>query len=80
VPPDRWQRCIEDSRTFFRKWGRQAAKLEWSAQDLLGLHPSAPMTRHDEMGLLWSLRGKTVADLGAKTAKLSDGLVFPKRS
>jgi hypothetical protein len=70
VPPDRWQRCIEDSRTFFRKWGRQAARLGWSAQDLL----------HDEMGLLWSLNGQTVTDLGAKTAKLSRGLVFRKRS
>jgi hypothetical protein len=31
------------------------------------------------MGLLWSLQDKIVVELGAKTARTSDGLVFRKR-
>jgi hypothetical protein len=80
VPPDRWRLCLEDARRFFANWGRQAQKLGWSSQDLLGLHPEAPMARHDQMGLLWSLREQTVTELGAKHANLSGGLIFRKRS
>jgi hypothetical protein len=80
VPKDRWLRCLDDARPFFRRWGQQAQRLGWSPQDLMGLHPTAPLARHDQMGLLWSLRGQTVTDLGAKAAKLSGGLGLPKRS
>jgi hypothetical protein len=80
VPEDRWRLCLEDALRFFDRWGRQAQKLGWSGQDLLGLHPTAPMARHDQMGLLWSLRGQTVTELGAKHAKLSGGLTFRKRA
>jgi hypothetical protein len=56
-------------RAYSSLGGGHAQKLGWSSQDLLGLHPTAPMERHDQMGLLWSLRGKTVTDLDAKSAK-----------
>jgi hypothetical protein len=80
VAHDRWRLCLEDARDFFSKWGRQAQKLGWSAGDLLGLHPEAPLARHDQMGLLWSLQGQTVTDLSGKAAKLSSGLTLRKRS
>jgi hypothetical protein len=79
VPPDRWHLCLEDSAKFFARWGRQAQKLGWSSQDLFGLHGEAPMARYDEMGLLWTLKGRTVIDLGGKAAKLSGGLTFRRR-
>ena len=80
VPRDRWLRCLDDARSFFRRWGRQAQKLGWTPHDLLGLHPTAPLARHDEMGLLWTLRGQSVVDLGARAAKLSGGLTMRRRS
>ena len=43
------------------------------------LHPTAPLARHDQMGLLWALRGQTVTDLGAKAARLSGGLSLRRR-
>ena len=80
VPKDRWLRCLDDARPFFKRWGQQAQRLGWSPQDLMGLHPTAPLVRHDQMGLLWALRGQTVVDLGAKAARLSGGLSLPRRS
>ena len=80
VPKDRWLRCLDDARPFFKRWGQQAQRLGWSPQDLMGLHPTAPLARHDQMGLLWALRGQTVIDLGAKAARLSGGLSLPRRS
>jgi hypothetical protein len=80
VPKDRWLRCLDDARPFFRRWGQQAQRLGWSPQDLMGLHPTAPLARYDQMGLLWALRGQTVIDLGAKAAKLSGGLSLYRRS
>jgi putative DNA primase/helicase len=80
VSSERWQLCLGDARRFFGKWGRKAHKLGWTAHDLLGLHPTAPLARHDEMGLLWTLRGQSVVDLGARAAKLSGGLTMRRRS
>jgi hypothetical protein len=80
VPNDRWQLCLKDGLPFFSKWGPRAQRLGWTARDLLGLHPSAPMARHDEMGLVWVLRGQTVIDLDARSAKLSGGLTIRRRS
>jgi hypothetical protein len=80
VPLDRWRLCLEEAAKFFGTWGRQAQRLGWSSQDLLGLHSEVPMARHDVMGLVWSLRGETVTNIGAKTATLSGGLTFRRRS
>ena len=79
VPPDRWRLCLEDAGKFFPRWGRRAQKLGWSSQDLLSLHPEKPMERDDQKGLLWLTRGQKVADLGAKSTRLSGGLQVPRR-
>jgi hypothetical protein len=80
VPRERWRLCLEDARIFFARWGQQAQKLGWSGQDLLGLHPEKPMERDDQKGLIWLLRGQTVTDFDARSAKLSGGLTFRRRS
>jgi hypothetical protein len=73
VPQDRWNKFVDDAGRFLDRWGEQAVELGWGVADLF-------TCRGSRTGLLWSLRGQTVMDLGAKTAKLSGGLAFRKRS
>ena len=71
-----WQQAVEDGRRFLANWGEQAADLGWTSRDLLGLHrpPDRPgptyrrLSRYDETGLIWLLRGRPVVELTAETA------------
>jgi hypothetical protein len=47
----RWDNMIANAREFSRTWGAHALGLRWTAVDLFGLHPCAPLTRHDCRGL-----------------------------
>jgi hypothetical protein len=76
VPVDRWQAAVEDGRAFLTRWGEQAEALGWTARDLFGLHmpPERPhpsysrLSRYDEIGLIWLLRGREVIALTEATA------------
>jgi hypothetical protein len=46
----RWVPAIKDAGDFLAAWGEQASALGWSADDLFGLHPTAPLARYDHMG------------------------------
>ncbi|MGO4337894.1 hypothetical protein AB4037_23540 [Labrys sp. KB_33_2] len=70
VDPRRWERAKEDAADFLADWGDQAAELGWTAAELFGLHPVAPLTRYDVMGLVWLLNGKEVSELNERTAKI----------
>jgi hypothetical protein len=70
IPVDRWQWAVEDGRGFLGQWAEQAEALGWSVDDVLGLHPTAPATRYDAMGLVWCLRGSKVVALTANTATI----------
>jgi hypothetical protein len=78
VPVDRWQAAVEDGRRFLARWGEQAEALGWTARDLFGLHmppenprPSyARLSRYDETGLIWLLRGREVIALTEATAAI----------
>ena len=80
VGPDEWQQAIEDGRRFLARWGEQAAALGWTTQDLFGLHtvPDAPtpsyrrLSRYDETGLIWLLRGRPVVALTMGTAAIEN--------
>jgi hypothetical protein len=74
----RWQQCIQDAQRFFDGWGVQAIALGWGADDLFGLDPVAPLTRHDVMGLVWSLQGSPVVALTADAAaiRMTSGAVL----
>src|SRR4051794_18353018 len=50
VPVERWQRALADAGSFFALWGDTAERLGWTADDLFGLHPTAPLSRMDCMG------------------------------
>jgi hypothetical protein len=79
VPRERWHCCIRDAVEFVDRWGEKAARLGWSAEDLFGLHPAAPMAQYDRMGLLWMLKGEHVVALTAIGARLSGGLTYYRR-
>jgi hypothetical protein len=71
VPVARWQAAVDDGRRFLAHWDDKAKALGWSARDLFGLqappakrHPSySRLSRYDEIGLIWLLRGREVVAL-----------------
>jgi len=80
VAPGDWQQAIEDGCRFLARWGEQTAALGWSARDLFGLHapPANPapnyrrLSRYDETGLIWLLRGRPVVALTTVTAAIEN--------
>ena len=79
VPVERWQRALADAGSFFALWGDTAERLGWTADDLFGLHPTAPLSRMDCMGLVWLLKGQSVVQLTATEARLSRGNAYYRR-
>jgi hypothetical protein len=79
IPARRWRLFLSDATRFLNRWGPAAEGLGWTADDLFGLHPTAPMARYDCMGMLWMLRGHRVTALTDKLARISDGLTFYRR-
>ncbi len=71
VEEHRWQETVADSIAFLTQWGAQAAALGWTARDLFGLAniPDRPgpnyrrLSRYDQTGLVWLLRGRRVVAL-----------------
>jgi hypothetical protein len=78
IDPADWQQAIEDGRHFLGLWGEQAASIGWTARDLFGLPhiPEKPsrnyrrLSRYDETGLIWLLRGRSVVALSDATAAI----------
>jgi hypothetical protein len=78
VPADRWELAVKDGRRFMAKWGKQTEALGWTSRDLFGLHkpPEKPhpsysrLSRYDETGLIWLLRGREVVALTEGTAAI----------
>jgi hypothetical protein len=81
--PDRvdradWELAVAGARRFLAVWGEQARSLGWSVRDLFGLHevPAVPsptyrrLSRYDETGLVWLLRGCEVVALTETTAAI----------
>jgi hypothetical protein len=86
VPNDRWKRAIEDAQSFLAIWGTQADALGWTERELFGLHPVleqptanySRLSRLDETGLIWLLRGRPVIVLTATEAayRCPDGAIL----
>jgi hypothetical protein len=78
VEADRWEAAVEDGRRLLTQWGTEADALGWTAVDLFGLapvpdqpHPNyRRLSRYDETGLIWLLRGRPVLALTASTAAI----------
>jgi hypothetical protein len=80
VPVERWQLAVDNAHAFLARWGDQAEALGWTARDLFGLHmpPERPhpsysrLSRYDEIGLIWLLRGREVIALTEATAAIQN--------
>ena len=68
----RWQQAKHDAIEFLTDWGDQVAELGWSASDLFGLHPTAPLARYDAMGLIWLLQGQAVGEITEQSARIGE--------
>src|SRR5262249_17000380 len=88
VPADRWRQAIADPELFMFEWGGQAQAFGWTARELFGLHmpPERPaasysgLSRYDETGLIWLLRGRPVIALTETTAAIQGATgVLPYR-
>jgi len=73
-----WEQAVADAKRFLVQWGEQAEALGWTARDLFGLHevPDKPsptyrrLSRYDETGLVWLLKGRKVVALTETTAAI----------
>jgi hypothetical protein len=71
-----WQQMIDDAEVFVATWGHKAETLDWSVDDLFGLHepPARPhpsyrrLSRYDCAGLIWLLQGRPVIAVTDKEA------------
>jgi hypothetical protein len=78
VEHGRWRKAVRDGHRFLGTWGAKAETLGWTARDLFGLHtpPENPhpsyrrLSRYDETGLIWLLKGSEVLALTAMTATI----------
>jgi hypothetical protein len=71
IEPADSEEAIEDGHKFLARWDMQSEALGWTARELFGLHQvaerSAPsstrLSRSEETGLIWLLRGRPVVPL-----------------
>jgi hypothetical protein len=61
---------IADAESFLTTWAAAADRLGWTTLDLFGVHPVAPASRFDVMGLIPMLRGDTVSALTEQFAAI----------
>jgi hypothetical protein len=76
-PPDftgeAWRQLIEDGGRFLDCWASEAARLGWSALDVFGVHPAAPSTTYDAIGLVPLIRGGDVVTIRSDNATVRTG-------
>jgi hypothetical protein len=80
IPHHKWLRAIDDAGRFLDQWGKEAERLQWSADDLFTT-PASPIATPKPsnlctVGLCWLLEGAGVEALDAVTVTLSDGRSF----
>ena len=85
VETRRWRQAVGDGQQFLASWSEQANAFGWTARELFGLHtaPERPaanysrLSRYDETGLIWLLRGRLVVALTATTAAIQGATQNP---
>lgn len=70
----RWCELLSDAESFLSRWSDAAQSLGWTALDLFGVHPQAPASRFDAMGLLLLTQG------GAVVALTEDGATVRRQT
>lgn len=67
VDPTAWLGMMDAAGRFLDEWASKADALGWSAGELFGLNPDAPMNRLDQRGAAFFLvRAEVVAITGAE--------------
>jgi hypothetical protein len=66
----RWRTLLDDGGRFLDRWGAEAARLGWSAEDVFGVHPIAPGARYDAAGLVVLIDGGAVVAIGRRSASI----------
>ena len=56
--------------------GEAAACFGWQPDELLGLHPVAPLACYDVMDLVWMLEGRRVTAIFESQARIVERLIF----
>jgi hypothetical protein len=76
VAPSLWHARVNRAARFCGAWAVKAAACGWSASDLFGLHPVAPLSRHDGMGVAFFCAEREVIDVtpDAVVIRLANGV------
>jgi hypothetical protein len=61
---------MDNAGVFIDRWAVQAASLGWSAADIFGCHPEAPLARHDLQGLVFLIGSGEVVAITAASATI----------
>ncbi len=69
-PLPRWHQIINDGGLFLDQWAHQAAGLGWTALDVFGVNPAAPLVRYDGMGLVPLIQGCRVISIADNSAQI----------
>ena len=69
-PLPRWHQIINDGGLFLDRWAHQAAAFGWTALDVFGVNPAAPLVRYDGMGLVPLIQGCRVISIAADSAQI----------
>jgi hypothetical protein len=62
-PQERWREFVDDGGRFLDRWGRRAAELGWSEQDVFGADPLVAVPALERVGLVAMIMGGTVEAL-----------------
>jgi len=78
VEHEAWEQAVDDGFRFAVDWLSTAEDLGWTVDDLAGL-PAVPekphptyrrLSKYDDVGLIWCLRGRPVKAITANTAAI----------
>ncbi len=65
-----WQQLIDDAGCFLDRWAAQVAAMNWTVEEVFGVHRDKPNTRLDLQGLVLCLRGREVVAISADSATI----------
>jgi hypothetical protein len=70
---DRWQAVINGVGHFLDRWAGAAHALGWTAEELFGLDPVAPLVRLDQRGAAFLIAGREVVAVTADEITFRQG-------
>jgi hypothetical protein len=73
LDPAQWFAVVSAAGRFLDEWGAKAAALGWTASELFGLDPAAPLNRRDRRGAAFFLAEAEVLAITAEAISLRVG-------